>query len=133
MAKTSNSVQLSAALSCSVLSAPSIGMSTQAQMAFTDGDTASDTYIACAPTTGTALNADLAGSGFILVKNPELDSNGAASTVDITLKISSTVIGTLPPGGCALLPIDTGVIVTGISSSGTINVGVTIIECDAND
>ena len=123
---TNNAVQLSASLGSSLLSTPAIGASASAQLAFTDGDTAGDNYVACAPSTGTALNADIGGAGFMLVVNP------STNTATITLKISSTVIGDLPPGCPALIPIASGTIVTGVSSSGTVNVGVTVIECDPN-
>lgn len=126
MATTNNAVQISASLTSSLLASPAIGLSASVQQAFTDGDTAGDNYVACAPSSGTALNADIGGDGFLLVVNP------ATNTATITLKISSTTIGTLHPGAPALIPIASGVVVTGVSSSGTVNVGVTVIETDPN-
>ena len=124
---TNNAVQISASLGSSLLTTPAIGASASVQQGFTDGDAASDNYVACAPSTGTALNADIEGDGFLLVVNP------STNTANITLKIDSTVIGVLYPGAPALLPIASGVVVTGVSSSGTVNVGVTVIETDPNE
>lgn len=126
MATTNNSVQVSAGLTCSLLSQPPIGQTSSASFAFTDGDSATDTYISCATSTGTALNPDIAGNGYLLVNSP------STNTYNVTLKISSTVIGDLLPGGVALIPLNSGTIVTGVATTAAQNVGVTIIECDAN-
>lgn len=126
---TNNAVQVSAGLSCTALSSPAIGMSASGSFAFTDGDTATDTYVLIS--TATALNADIDGGGYLLVQNPAT-INGVANTATCQLKISSTVIGTIQPGGCALLPLDSGTIVTGTASAGSFSVGVSVVECDPN-
>lgn len=126
MATTASAVSITAGLTCSVLNSPAIGMSATHAMSFTDGDSASDSYINCAISSGTALNADIGGNGYLQVVNP------ATNLYGITLKISSTVIGTLFPGGVALIPLDSGTVVTGVSLTDPQNAGVTLIECDQN-
>jgi len=126
MASTNNAVAVSATLANSVLTIPAIGTTASFQCAFTDGDTASDSYINCATVTGTALNADILGNGYLLVSNP------SANVYNVTLKISSTAIGDLLPGGVALIPINSGTIVTGVSATAAQNVGVTLLEIHAN-
>jgi len=129
MATTSNAVQITASLTSSLLTNPPIGQSGSMSLSFTDGDSASDTYVNV--TTATALNADIVGGGFALISNPALIS-GVANTVDVLLKISTTAIGTLKPGALALIPLDSGTVITGTASSGAVNIGVTVIECDPN-
>ena len=126
MATTNSAVTITAGLSTNALVTPQIGMQTSHAMSYTDGDSASDTYVNCATITGTAINADIVGGGYLLVSNP------SANTYGVTLKISSTVIGTLVPGGMALLPLDSGTVITGVSLTAAQNVGVTVIECDQN-
>ena len=126
MATTTSAVQITASLTCSLLSQPPIGMSAIHNLSFTDGDAASDTYVSCATGGGTALNADIGGGGFLLVVNPSTNAN------NITLKVSATTLGTLVPGAFALLPLDSGTVYTGISDTAAQNAGVTVIECDQN-
>lgn len=123
---TQNAVQISASLTSSLLSQPPIGMSANFSMGFTDGDTAGDNYVSCATVSGTALNADIGGGGFLLVVNP------STNLYNVTLKIGSTVIGDLVPGAPALIPLNSGTVVTGVSATAAQNVGVTVIECDPN-
>lgn len=126
MATTNNAIQVSAALSCSLLSQPPIGQSASFNLAYTDGDTAGDNYVSCAISTGTALNADIGGNGMLLVTNP------STNLYNVTLKISSTTIGDIMPGCMALLPLNSGTIVTGVSATAAQTVGVTVLECDLN-
>ena len=126
---TNNAVQISASLVCSLLSQPPIGMSASMNLAFTDGDTATDAYVNVV--TATALNADIGGDGYVLVTNPAT-VNGVANTVSLLLKIGATEIGNVQPGGLALIPIKSGTVITGTASAGSVNVGVTVVECDPN-
>lgn len=125
-----NAVQIQTSLTSNLLASPPIGFPASASMAFTAGDTAIDSYVAV--TTATALNADIVGGGYLHVQNPALLPDGTANTATILLKISSTSIGTLQPGAPALIPLDSGTVITGTASAGTVSVGVTVIECDPN-
>ena len=123
MATHTSAVTASASLTCSVLNAPQVGMSTTVGLMFTDGDSASDNYVLVG-TGATALNADIVGNGYLLVQNPT--TNGALSIL-----CASQAMGPIQPGGCALLPLASGTVYNATLTAAA-NVGVTVIECHAN-
>lgn len=125
MAINNNAVTISGGLACSTLNTPGIGVNTQsAALAYTDGDMAIDKYVNVA-TTPTALNASLAGDGYVFVSNP--------GPAEVSLLVGSTALGKLQAGVGVPIPCATGVIINATVASGTQNVGVTAIKVSANE
>jgi len=136
MAVNNNKVQITAGLVNTQLTDPPIGSAgSAATTGYTDGDKASDSYIALATTPGVALNTDLGGNGYIKVTNP----NTQGVTLTTTVGGVTTVIGTIPGVAnagdtpfAAVFPIDSGVVIKGYVASGTPTVGVTVIKVTPN-
>lgn len=125
MAKTNNAVIASTGLTCSVLTDPAVGSSSSGSVAFTDGDTATDTYVSVG-TSPTPLNADILGGGLLRVVNP------LANGVSVSILCATTPMGPILPGTSVLLPLASGTVYNATVVSSTYNVGVTVVECDAN-
>ena len=119
-----NNVQTSCSLINNLLTTPPIGSSTSFSLAFADGDTASDTYVALT-TSPSPLNVNILGDGFILVSNP------ATNTTLVALFCAAQAMGNLVPGASVLLPLSSGVVYNATSTPNQ-NVGVTVVECDPN-
>lgn len=99
-------------------------------MAFTAGDTATDSYVNVA-LTSTPLNSDIGGAGFIFIQNPATNEGTANANV-VSVLCGSTAMGTIPPGISVVLPLASGTVYNATSSPATQAVGVTVIECDPN-
>lgn len=135
MATTNNAVTVTAGLLCSALSVPPIGSgASSASLAFTDGDTASDTYVAVS--SATALHAALtigAGEyGLVQLSNP-----GPLAVTVLIDGSPDVTLGAIPPGTTAtpftvVLPVGNSVVLLGTVASGSQNVGVTVIKADTN-
>lgn len=98
--------------------------------AFTDGDTSLDTTVSVG-TSSTTLHADIGGDGIVMVSNPSTIA-GVANTVSVSLFAMTQALGPVPPGMVIPVPVSNGVQIKATVPSGTLLVGVTVIECDPN-
>lgn len=129
MATYASAVQVFAQLSNSAVAAPAVGGSASGAFTFTDGDDSTDN-IKLVATGRTALHAVASSAAVIFVSNPAFNA-GVANTATILIESGSTVIGTLLPGMCLVMPVGASVQINGTASAAQ-NVGVTLVECSAN-
>lgn len=133
MAVNNNVVQISAGLSCTLLTDPPIGANGSTfTIGFTDGAAASDTYVTVLSGQTGNLNASPAGASYIKISNP-------STSTGVTLKISSTTIGVLPAAtsasvpSVAVFPIASDTVITATPVGAfDVTLGVTVIAITAN-
>lgn len=128
MASYANAVIVGSTLTNSVPGDPSVGGGSSASLYYTDGDTSADANV-MVETSSTTLHADIGGDGFVRVSNPST-VGGEANTVSVNLFAMAQALGPLPPGCSVTIPVSTGVQIKATVASGTLTVGVTVIECD---